>query len=123
MRDSYPTTGSSCGYWRWPEHVDARRGRKGGQMILVEGTFWPLVVVGAIPDSSATAEPTMTIDECRLWSRADLRLAVVIAGDRSHACVAQDEVFAWLRRHRQRLRQCVSRVAWIFEDELMRRNA
>lgn len=92
-------------------------------MILVEGTYWPLVVVGAIPDSPATAEPTMTIDEGHLWSGGDLRLAVVIAGDHSRAWVAQEEVFDWLGRHRDRLLRCVSRVAWILEDELMRRNA
>jgi hypothetical protein len=92
-------------------------------MILVEGTYWPLVVVGAIPDSPATAEPTMTIDEGRLWSGGELRLAVVVAGDHSRAWVAQEEVFDWLGRHRDRLRRCVSRAAWIFEDELMRRNA
>lgn len=53
-------------------------------MILVETTHWPLVVVGAIPDSSGDGEPVATIDEDRLWSGGDVRLAVVIRGD--HAC-------------------------------------
>lgn len=65
----------------------------------------------------------MTVDEDRLWSGRDVRLAVVIRGDHSRAWVAQEEVFKWLARHRERLWRCVFRVAWIFEDELMRRSA
>lgn len=91
-------------------------------MILVETTHWPLVVVGAIPDSSA-GEQTTTVDEDRLWSTGDVRLAVVIRGDHACAWVAQEEVFKWLGRHRERLWRCVYRAAWMFEDELMRRNA
>lgn len=90
-------------------------------MILVETTHWPLVVVGAIPDS--TGEPMTSVDEDRLWSSGDVRLAVVIRGDYACAWVAQDEVFKWLARHRDRLWRCVFRVAWICEDELMRRSA
>ena len=92
-------------------------------MILVEGTFLPLVVVGAVPNSSAIAEPEMTIDAARLWSSHDLRLAIVIAGNHANAWKFQDEVFAWLAQHRKRLRRCVSRVGWIFEDDRVRRNA
>lgn len=92
-------------------------------MILVETTHWPLVVVGAIPDSLGAGEPVATADEDRLWSSGDVRLAVVIRGDHACAWVAQEEVFKWLARHRERLWRCVYRVAWIFEDELMRRNA
>ena len=36
---------------------------------------------------------------------------------------SQEEVFRWLARHKDRLWRCGYRVAWIFEDELMRRNA
>lgn len=91
-------------------------------MILVETTHWPLVVVGAIPDSSG-GEQTARVDEDRLWSTGDVRLAVVIRGDHACAWVAQEEVFKWLGRHRDRLWRCVYRAAWVFEDELMRRNA
>lgn len=91
-------------------------------MILVEATHWPLVVVGAIPDS-AESEPITVVDEDRLWSSGDVRLAVVIRGDHGRAWMAQEEVFRWLGRRRDRLWRCVFRVAWIFEDELMRRNA
>lgn len=37
--------------------------------------------------------------------------------------LALEEVFKWLARHRDRLWRCVFRVAWICEDELMRRSA
>lgn len=92
-------------------------------MILVEGTLWPLVVVGALPDSGETDDAVMTVDERRLWSMNDLRVAIVIPSQESCGMAAQDEVFGWLMRHRTRLRRCASRVAWVFEDEAMRRSA
>ena len=92
-------------------------------MILVEGTFWPLVVVGAVPDSGRIPEVVMTVDEDRLWSRADVRLAVVIGGNCTRACAHQCEVFGWLYGHRPKLWQCAGRVAWIIEDDTMRRCA
>jgi hypothetical protein len=91
-------------------------------MIVIEATHWPLVVVGAVPP--AAGRPlAATLDERGLWASADLRLAVVFRGD--HACtwMAQAEVFAWLGSYREQLWHCVSRAAWIFEDELMRRSA
>lgn len=91
-------------------------------MILVEATYWPLVVVGAIPDSADVAAWTDAFDEDRLWSTGDLRLAVVIPGTHARAGAAQEEVFRWLARHRDRLWRCVFRAAWIFEDEAMRQN-
>lgn len=92
-------------------------------MIFVESTHWPLVVVGAILDPDGDADgPSERLRE-HLWRTDDIRLAVVISGDHAHAWVVQDEVFAWLRRHRDHVWRCVSRVAWIVEDELMRRNA
>jgi len=92
-------------------------------MILVEGTLWPLVVVGALPDSGDTDDAVMTVDEGRLWSMNDLRVAIVSPAPEACGMAAQDEVFGWLMRHRGRLRRCASRVAWVFEDEAMRRSA
>jgi hypothetical protein len=92
-------------------------------MILVEATHWPLVIVGALPDWPDSEKRVEVVDEERLWSGGDVRLAVVIRGDHACAWIAQEEVFRWLSRYRERLWQCVFRVAWIFEDELMRRNA
>ena len=91
-------------------------------MVLVEGTFWPLVVIGALPNSTPADDAVTTVDETLLWSAHDLRFAVVISGNHSHAWMAQEEVFAWLSRHRERLWECASRVAWIFEDESTRRS-
>ena len=49
-------------------------------MILAEATHWPLVLVGALPDSEDTHQPRMTTEEGCVWRGGDLRLAVVIAG-------------------------------------------
>ncbi len=91
-------------------------------MILIEQTHWPLIVVGTIPESSTEPVPAPADPE-HLWDSENLRLAVVIRGDHAGACLAQAEVFAWLAAHRARLWRCVTRVAWIFEDEPMRRSA
>jgi len=92
-------------------------------MILIETTHWPLVVVGAIPDTTRTDDERCAVDEGRLWSGRDLRLAVIVRGEHAQAWAAQEEIFTWLCRHRDKLWNCVARVAWIYEDELMRRNA
>lgn len=91
-------------------------------MILIEQTHWPLVVVGTLPARTEDSGGTPSSPECR-WDSEDLRLAVVIRGDHACAWLAQAEVFAWLGAHRARLMRCVSHVAWIFEDEPMRRSA
>lgn len=92
-------------------------------MILVEATFWPLVVVGAVPGERESDEIVAALEESELLSGRDVRLAVVIAGDRAHAAMAEEEVLTWLSRHRERLSRCASRVAWIVEDEPMRQSA
>jgi hypothetical protein len=92
-------------------------------VILVEGTLWPLVVVGVLPDSDATSEVVMTVDERRLWSTERLRLALVVPGSGAKARAAQAELFRWVRRHEGRLRRRVLRIAWIIEDDGLRSSA
>lgn len=92
-------------------------------MILIERTHWPLVVVGAVPNTPGHAPSSRASEDDALWASEDLRLAVVIRGDHARAWLAQVEVFAWLSDHRARLWRCASRVAWIFEDEPMRQSA
>jgi len=91
-------------------------------VILVEQSYWPLVVVGAL-EEPLSAETRVDSDESGLWASDDLRLAVVIPGDLTRACSAQAEVFDWLECHREALWRCASRVAWIFENEALRRSA
>ena len=92
-------------------------------MIVVEGTFWPLIVVGAIPEGDGSVDLPGAVDEERLWSTGALRLALVVAGTGSRARAAHDEVFGWLRRHHSTLRVRTCRVAWIVEDDTMRSSA
>jgi hypothetical protein len=88
-------------------------------MLLVEGTLWPLVVVGTMPDG-ATSDVLMTVDEERLWSADGLRLALVVPGNGGSARVRQRELFGWLRRNRGALWRRTSRVAFVIEDETLR---
>lgn len=46
----------------------------------------------------------------------------MVRGDHTSAWRAQAEVFAWLIGHRDQVSRCASRIAWVFEDEPMRRN-
>ena len=90
-------------------------------MIVIEAKHWPLVAVGALPDSRMSPDLASVLTDEQVWRSGDLRLAVVISGSEEHAWAVQEEVFAWLRSHRSRLWRCVSRAAWIVEDELTRR--
>ncbi len=89
-------------------------------MIVVEATFWPLVVVGAVPELDRWFDPAVPVDEERFWSAKALRLALVVAGTGSRARAAHEEVFRWLRRHKDALWARTCRVAWIVEDDTMR---
>lgn len=88
-------------------------------MVRLEATYWPIVAVGAVSESVDDE----FLDERAVWEGQDLRLAIVIAGDHLRAWQAQEEVFAWLQQRREHLSSTVSRVAWVFEDEAMRRSA
>jgi len=82
-------------------------------MLLVEGTFWPLVVVGAVSDASS--DVVMTVDEHRLWSSDALRLALVVPGSGLCARKRQGELFRWLVRYRKILFRRTVRVAFVIE--------
>jgi len=89
-------------------------------VVLVEGTLWPLVVVGVLPDSEEEVDVVTPISEERLWSTDVLRLALIVAGTGTRAKAAHDGVFGWLRRHRSALSRRTFRMAWIIEDDTMR---
>jgi len=89
-------------------------------MVLVEGSLWPLVVIGALPQSPRNGAVVMTVDEQRLWSGSDLRIGVVLAAEGPDSSVMHQEVLDWLVRHKDRLCRCALRVAWIVEDDAMR---
>lgn len=91
-------------------------------MLLIEGTFWPLVVVGAVSDAGS-ADVVMTVDEHRLWSSDDLRLALVVPGSGRRAREGQGELFRWLLRHRRVLCRRTVRVAFVIEDDTLRDSA
>ena len=88
-------------------------------MLLIEGTFWPLVVVGAVSGVGST-DVVMTVDEHRLWSSDALRLAFVVPGSGRYARERQKELFNWLLRHRKVLCQRTVRVAFVIEDDTLR---
>jgi hypothetical protein len=92
-------------------------------MVLMEGTFWPLVVVGVLPDYADRRDLMTPLDDEHLTATDSLRLAVVIAGTGQRARQAQDEVLAWLCRRKTVLARHTDRIAWIIEDDAMRTSA
>jgi hypothetical protein len=53
-------------------------------VIVVERTFWPLVVIGVANDPGRTSGP-MTMAEERFLTAEGVRLAVVVAGQGDRA--------------------------------------
>lgn len=89
-------------------------------MIVIESTYWPLVVVG--PVNEATVRPTdaVTIHEDELCSADGLLMALVVPGQGDRALMANDEIVDWIRRRHALVSQRVWRLAWIIEDSTIR---
>ncbi len=92
-------------------------------MVLMEGTWWPLVVVGVLPECADQRDVMTPLSDEHLTATDSLRLAVVIAGSGQRARRTQDEVLAWLCRRTNVLAQHTYRIAWIIEDDAMRTSA
>lgn len=89
-------------------------------MILVEGTLWPLIVVGLVSDGDRAPEWITPVNDERLRSSDSVRLAVIVSGAGSRAKAAHDAVFEWLLCHKAVLNRRTFRMAWIIEDETLR---
>lgn len=89
-------------------------------MIVVERSWWPLVVVGQIPDQSiAPVETTVDDETCLEWGE-DLRVALVVAGTGKAAARAQRDMMDWLGRFETVLSLRTRRLAWVIEDDTFR---
>lgn len=89
-------------------------------MIVIERSWWPLVVVGQIPDRHASPPDAALGDEdCLEWGE-DLRVALVVAGTGKAAARAQRDMMEWLRRFETVLSLRTRRLAWVVEDDTFR---
>jgi hypothetical protein len=89
-------------------------------VVVVEGTFWPLIFVGAEAEPAARREGVRIVDEDQLAGSDGLLIAIIVAGDGEASVRAQRVVLEWLRGHQEMLTARTLRLAWVVEDEAVR---
>ena len=89
-------------------------------MIVVEGTLWPVVFLGAVDDSAITSRDALTVPEELLEMNDGLAIGVVVAGRNDHGMRSQHAALDWLESHELLLRSRGLRLAWVIEDESIR---
>jgi hypothetical protein len=90
-------------------------------VIVIERSWWPLVVVGQVPDHHAKNPDAAIVgdEDCLEWGE-DLRVALVVAGTGKAAARAQRDMMEWLRRFEAVLSLRTRRLAWVVEDDTFR---
>lgn len=86
-------------------------------MIVIEGSWWPLVVVGQAAAADTPPSSAVLMDEHCLEFTDDLHIALVVAGAGAAAVKAYNDLLAWLLRVERRLDQRTCRLAWVIEDD------
>jgi hypothetical protein len=86
-------------------------------VIVIEGSWWPLVVVGQVASPDLSRQPAVLVDEHCFELSDELRVALVVAGAGAAAVKAYRELLAWLQRFERTLDQRTRRVAWVIEDD------
>jgi hypothetical protein len=88
-------------------------------VIVVEGTLWPVVVLGAVDAPVAPRDALIVTEELLDMSDA-LAIGVVVAGTGDLGVRAQHAALAWLEGHEELLMSRALRLAWIIEDAPIR---
>ena len=86
-------------------------------MIVIEASWWPLVVVGELAGSAFPHRSAVLVDERCLELGDDLRVALVVPGAGSAAVRAHRELLGWLQRIAPCLEPRTRRLAWVIEDD------
>ncbi len=89
-------------------------------VIVVEGTLWPVVFLGAVEDSAIEPRDAFIVNEVLLEMSETLVLGVVVAGTGDRGVRSQHAALGWLESHDDLLRSRVLRLAWVIEDERIR---
>ena len=89
----------------------------GTGVIVIEGSWWPLVFVGDTADAAVARRTAVLVDERCLELSDDLRIALVVAGTGDAARRAHRNMLTWLRRFAQSLEPRTRQIAWIIEDD------
>jgi hypothetical protein len=86
-------------------------------VIVIEGSWWPLVFVGDAADAAAARRTAVLVDERCLELSDDLRVALVVAGTGAAALRAHRNMLTWLRRCGESLEPRTRQLAWVIEDD------
>jgi hypothetical protein len=86
-------------------------------VIVVEGTLWPVVVLGAVDDAPRDA---LIVTEELLDMSDALAIGVIVAGTGELAVQGQYAALCWIENHQALLMSRALRLAWVIEDERIR---
>jgi hypothetical protein len=89
-------------------------------VIVVEGTLWPVVMLGAVDDGPVAPREALIVTEELLEMSDALAIGVVVAGTGDAAVRAQHAALGWLESHQELLMSRALRLAWIIEDARIR---
>lgn len=80
-------------------------------VIVVEGTLWPVVFLGAVHDSAIVPRDAFIVTEELLIMSGTLAIGVVVAGMGDQGARAQFAALDWLARHQEVLALRTLRLA------------
>ena len=89
-------------------------------MIIVEGTLWPVVFLGAVDDSAIAPRDAFIVTEELLQMSETLAIGVVVAGTGDQGARSQYAALDWLAKHQEMLTSRTLRLAWVIEDKRIR---
>jgi hypothetical protein len=89
-------------------------------VIVVEGTLWPVVILGAVDDAPIAPRDALIVTDELLEMSDALALGVIVAGTGDLAVRAQHAALGWLENHQELLMSRALRLAWVIEDQRIR---
>lgn len=89
-------------------------------MIVVEGTLWPVVIIGAVDASPIAPRDALIVTDQLLELSDALAIGVIVAGSGDVALRAQHAALGWLESRQDLLMSRALRLAWVIEDERIR---
>jgi hypothetical protein len=88
-------------------------------MIVVDATYWPLVVIGPVRNGAPELVERRS-ELARLASRETRAVALVVPGHGDEAAGALETVLGWLRDCDHNVIAPAARLAWVAPDRTLR---
>jgi hypothetical protein len=91
-------------------------------VIIAEGTWWPIVMVGAVADRQATGAQVLVMSDRFLKLSERLALGFVVSGRGTEAMAAQRSILEWWRLRQRWLMPRTRSLAWVVLDDDVRQS-